>query len=254
MATVQSDGATSVTATSTKNNSGAAKHIGSSSTVLVNRAVTRGPDHGAFASTVIDGDNTDEALSASTIAFNNQRPVGMRVSTTISGQSNTALQGAANVPAHEQSINRRQAYKYSKVATAYRNGYWDNFAGEFRLNGSYSRSGTTVTITAPSHGLATGDTITVDYTSGNATDGRYEVTVTNANVFTVTDGSSGSTTGNVTIKGTAYDTAGSWSISGEAEAIAADEAATPSRSVPGEFAYKLGQPAPVQADYAAKTG
>ena len=33
-----------------------------------------------------------------------------------------------------------------------------------------------------------------------------------------------------------------------------DEAATPTRSKPGEFAYKLGQPAPVQADYAAKTG
>ncbi len=253
MATVQSDGATSVTATSTKNNSGAAKHIGSSSSVLVNRSVDS-PDNGVFASTVIDGDNTDEALSASTIAFNNQRPVGMRVSTTISGQSNTALQGGANVPAHAQSINRRQAYKYSKVATAYRNGYWDNFAGEFQLKGSYSRSGTTVTVTAPSHGLTTGDFITVDYTSGDATDGRYAVTVTNVNVFTVTDGSSGSTTGNVTIKGPAYDTAGSWSVSGSAETIAADEAATPSRSVPGEFAYKLGQPVPVQADYAAKTG
>lgn len=32
-----------------------------------------------------------------------------------------------------------------------------------------------------------------------------------------------------------------------------DNAATVSRSNPGEFAYKLGQPVPVQADYPAKT-
>lgn len=33
-----------------------------------------------------------------------------------------------------------------------------------------------------------------------------------------------------------------------------DDAARASRSAPGEFAYKLGQPLPVQADYSAKNG
>lgn len=46
-----------------------------------------------------------------------------------------------------------------------------------------------------------------------------------------------------------------YSISGEGtQATSSDEAATPSRGTPGEFVYKLGQPAPVQADYPAKTG
>jgi len=56
--------------------------------------------------------------------------------------------------------------------------------------GTYGRSGTTVTVTKVGHGLSTGDHIGISFTpaSGvNATSGNYEITVTGANTFTLTD-------------------------------------------------------------------
>ena len=41
----------------------------------------------------------------------------------------------------------------------------------FTKTGTYSQSGTTVTITIANHGVAIGDVLTIDYTSGSATDG-----------------------------------------------------------------------------------
>jgi len=59
---------------------------------------------------------------------------------------------------------------------------------------TYGRSGTTVTVTQSSHGLATGDIIGIDFaagTGGTATNGNYAVTVTNSSTFTITDINSG---------------------------------------------------------------
>ena len=65
---------------------------------------------------------------------------------------------------------------------------------------TYSRSGSTVTVTSTAHGLANGSEVILDFTSGDATDGFYTITsVADANTFTITDSASGSTTGNVTI-------------------------------------------------------
>jgi hypothetical protein len=45
-----------------------------------------------------------------------------------------------------------------------------------------------------------------------------------------------------------------WDISGGSTSeTSTDQAASPTSSVPGELVYKLGQPLPVMADYAAKT-
>ncbi len=70
----------------------------------------------------------------------------------------------------------------------------------FTKTGTYSQSGTTVTITITSHGVAIGDVLTIDYTSGSSTDGTF-VVASNAdsNTFTVTAASSASTSGNVSI-------------------------------------------------------
>ena len=66
--------------------------------------------------------------------------------------------------------------------------------------GTYSQSGTTVTITITNHGLAIGDVVTIDYTSGSATDGSFAIaTVPTVSTFTVTAGSSASNSGNVTV-------------------------------------------------------
>ena len=72
------------------------------------------------------------------------------------------------------------------------------------FSGTYSRSGTTVTVIAAGHGLKTGSLVYLNFTSGAATDGEFIVTgvstttVTN-DTFTVTHGTSGSTSGNVGI-------------------------------------------------------
>ena len=66
--------------------------------------------------------------------------------------------------------------------------------------GTYSQSGTTVTITITNHGLAIGDIVTIDYTSGSATDGTFVVaTAANQNTITVTAASSATNSGNVSV-------------------------------------------------------
>ena len=70
----------------------------------------------------------------------------------------------------------------------------------FTKTGTYSQSGTTVTISITSHGVAIGDVLTIDYTSGSATDGTFVVASSaDANTFTVTAASSATNSGNVSI-------------------------------------------------------
>ena len=79
-----------------------------------------------------------------------------------------------------------------------------------------SQSGTTITITITNHGLAVGDEITIDYTSGTAVDGVFVVvTSTDSNTFTVTAAASLSTNGNVsvTLSGARQYVCESWSKS-----------------------------------------
>jgi hypothetical protein len=63
--------------------------------------------------------------------------------------------------------------------------------------GTYNRVGTTVTVTMTAHGLVTGNLTTLDFTTGTATDGEYEITVTGVDTFTVIDSASGATSGAV---------------------------------------------------------
>ena len=70
----------------------------------------------------------------------------------------------------------------------------------FTKTGTYSQSTTTVTITITQHGVAIGDVLTIDYTSGSATDGDFVVaSVTNDDVFTITAAASATNSGNVSI-------------------------------------------------------
>jgi hypothetical protein len=65
--------------------------------------------------------------------------------------------------------------------------------------GTYDVPGTTTcTVTIANHGLVTGTRVYLDFTSGTATDNTYEVTVVDANSFTVTV-TSATTSGNVTM-------------------------------------------------------
>jgi phage-related protein len=70
----------------------------------------------------------------------------------------------------------------------------------FTKTGTYSQSGTTSTITITNHGLAIGDVVTIDYTSGSATDGTFAIaTAVDQNTFTVTASDSATNSGNVSV-------------------------------------------------------
>lgn len=91
---------------------------------------------------------------------------------------------------------------YGSVATAYGCRAWVNFNGTANTNltGTYAQAGTTVTVTATAHGLIAGSTVYADITSGTGVDGTYTVaTVTDANTFTYTAGTSLTTSGNITL-------------------------------------------------------
>ena len=70
----------------------------------------------------------------------------------------------------------------------------------FTKTGTYSQSGTTVTISISNHGVAIGDVLTIDYTTGSATDGTFTVASSaDQNSFTVTAAASATNSGNVSI-------------------------------------------------------
>ena len=74
---------------------------------------------------------------------------------------------------------------------------WVNFSG-VAATGTYTQSGTTITVTMTAHGMTSGQVVYLDFTSGTAVDGTFTVTVTGANTFTVTAAGSLTTSGNVT--------------------------------------------------------
>ena len=61
--------------------------------------------------------------------------------------------------------------------------------------GTYARTGTTITVTLNNHGLVTGTRTYIEFTSGAGTTNAYTITVTGTNTFTVVDTLSGTTSG-----------------------------------------------------------
>ena len=75
---------------------------------------------------------------------------------------------------------------------------WVNF-NAVPLNGTYSQSGTTVTVTMTAHGMSVGQNVNLSITSGTALSGSYPVaTVVDANTFTYIAATSLTTSGNIT--------------------------------------------------------
>ena len=73
----------------------------------------------------------------------------------------------------------------------------------YTKTGTYAQSSTTITITLNNHRLFVGDSLIIDFTSGNAVDGTFIVsTITNVNTFTVTATSGLTTSGNVSVNKT----------------------------------------------------
>jgi hypothetical protein len=132
-------------------------------------------------------------------------------SITTTGDTNTGIyfpaadtigfaEGGAQVGEFDSSANFKFNSGYGSVATAYGCRAWVNFDGtsnSANLTGTYSQTGTTVTVSITAHGYITGNEAYLDFTSGTAVDGIYTVTVVDANTFTVTQASR-TTSGNVT--------------------------------------------------------
>lgn len=80
---------------------------------------------------------------------------------------------------------------------------WVNFNGTAAANigGTYSRSGTTVTVdTTVAHNFQIGHTVYLNFESGAAVDGAFTIaTVPNSTQFTITHGTSGTTSGTVSV-------------------------------------------------------
>ena len=73
---------------------------------------------------------------------------------------------------------------------------YSTFVDNTSVSGTYARTTTTATVTAANHGLSTGQWAYLDW---DLADNPYQVTVTDANTFTVTVANSGAASGNVTV-------------------------------------------------------
>lgn len=90
-----------------------------------------------------------------------------------------------------------------------RNGMFVAVKGFTHYAATYSRTGTTVTVTLANHGIVNGGTVFLTITSGNATSGAYTVSAATTNTFTYTETESGSTSGNLKIDTRSYNTTSS---------------------------------------------
>lgn len=138
MATQQINGSP-VTSTSTKNYGGVVKTNGSTSAPVSSESVVLAGE-GVFGSVVVDGLNTDKALSAGTFAFNNRQPVAIKVTQELSGVANDFLLSGANNVKDIRSIQYQQVQgdgglvdgvRTVKTTKAIREGKWDLYTGKF---------------------------------------------------------------------------------------------------------------------------
>jgi len=132
---------------------------------------------------------------------------------TTTGDTNTGIffsaadtidftEGGAATGQFDSSGNFKFNSGYGSATVAYGCRAWVNFDGSANTNltGTYSQSGTTVTVTATAHGYIISSVISADITSGTGVDGTYTVTaITDANTFTYTAGTSLTTSGNISL-------------------------------------------------------
>lgn len=121
-----------ISANPVKNVGGTGKNIGDQSTVLESSAL--GLDGVATGSVVVDGTDTDPALSGGTFAYNNAAPVAKRVTVSLATVNNTVLRSGASVPSLTKSVHKIESIVTRRLATAIRAGYWNIYSGTFSTN------------------------------------------------------------------------------------------------------------------------
>ena len=133
MATVQINGSSAVTAMSTKNKGGSVIAAGSASSGVLSSRRATGSNLAAFASTVVNGTNTDPANNSGTFAYNNARPVAIRYTTTLAGISNTFLLSGSSNPSERRIVNKTESVRTNRSATSIRAGNFNIYTGQFSV-------------------------------------------------------------------------------------------------------------------------
>lgn len=136
MSTIQVDGLSAVTSSSTNNNSGVAINIGSGSTILNSRSLGSN-SLGVFGSTVVQNaviDYANPAISGGVFAYNNQKPVAKRTTTSLATVSNTVLRSGALQPGLIRGIHKLETLRTRRLTTAIRAGKWNIYKGKFLNN------------------------------------------------------------------------------------------------------------------------
>lgn len=139
MATQQING-DPVTKISTKNNSGTISSFGGDSgTFSLNSPVTE--TVAAFGSTVVDSSTVDPADAAGVFAFNNKRPIAMKLTDSLATVSNDFLLSAANDMANFKAINNQlvvdgattdDGVRTRRQTKAIREGKFDIYTGKYQ--------------------------------------------------------------------------------------------------------------------------
>ena len=97
------------------------------------------------------------------------------------------------------AVNFRTRLKGVIVSPSTSTTYNVSFCDNVSQTGTYSRTGTLVTVTIANHGLTNGQRVVLEFTTGGVQSDTYIATVLTANTFTVTTVASGAATGNVTM-------------------------------------------------------
>ena len=82
-------------------------------------------------SLVVDGTDTDPALSGGVFAYNNTTPIAKRLTSSLAGVNNDVLLSGAGRPDLTQSIHKIESVITTRIATAIRDGYWNISTGSW---------------------------------------------------------------------------------------------------------------------------
>lgn len=127
MATVQTDGTSSVTSNSTINNGGTAVRTGTSSSLLDN--IYSSEARTQYGSTPVDNNDADRAVTTVAFAKNNSGLLAKRVNSGL--PNGVVLRSGASVPSLTKSINRLEGLVTRLQTKAYREGKFNDFTGKF---------------------------------------------------------------------------------------------------------------------------
>jgi len=128
--------------------------------------------------------------------------------------SATLTTSAATFTTKATATYARDAGSIATIVTStphgLRTGNTISVTGFSYLTGTYNQAGTTtITVTLTAHGLSNGASVTLDFTSGTATDGTFVISNVTANTFDITADVAATTSGNVNWNISNFNTSGS---------------------------------------------